>query len=72
VLVDPSSNAERGAVAAVISIVKIAKPSSKPVVQISAYSFYWIKGDGTPVQTKDGGPFNLMVDPDGAASGWSL
>jgi hypothetical protein len=72
VMVDPSSNAERGAVAAVMSITKIAKPSSKPVVRISAYSFYWIKADGTPVQTKDGGPFNLTVDPKGAAASWSL
>jgi hypothetical protein len=72
VLVDPSSNGERGAVAAVISITKTAKPSSKPTVQVSGYTFYWIKSDGKPVETKDGGPFNLLVDPNGDARGWSL
>jgi hypothetical protein len=72
VLTDPASNPERAAVAAVTSIVKTARPSSTPVVKISGYTFFWISSEGTPVETKDGGPFSLMVDPDGEAAGWSL
>jgi len=71
-LTDAASNGEREAVSAVASVVKIAKPGETPTVKLSGYTFFWIKTDGTPVNTAGGTPFSVTIDPKGNAASWSM
>lgn len=70
-LVEPLGAGESAAAAAVAKVMEQAVPGQKATIQIQGYNFYWIKKDGTPVNTPGGSPFTMMIDPSGAAGSWS-
>jgi len=71
-LADPSGTGETAGAAAVRKIVEQASPGENVKVSIYGYNFYWIKEDGTPVNTPGGSPFTISIDPSGAAGSWSM
>lgn len=70
--VNPASDTEHAAIAAVTTIVEAAKPGAHAIVRISGFTFYWLNASGQPVKTPGGSPFRVTVDPAGHVSSWSM
>lgn len=70
-LVKPLGPGETAAAMAVRKIVEAAAPGETVTVSMYGYNFYWLKKDGTPVNTPGGSPFTISIDPSGAAGSWS-
>jgi hypothetical protein len=70
-LAKPAGPGETAAAAAVEKIVEAAAPGQASTILVYGYNFYWIKPDGTPVNTPGGSPFTISIDPAGNAGSWS-